>query len=473
MACVSLGSMLCPAWNALADRLAAPRVRATVISIAAIIVFAIFLHQLRLYTATAAEHRDVWGENTNLVEFAFYYSTPVFFVAVAGIALMIFRVNSPGFAALLLMLLGSSVFLVWRNIDALHPWAARRWMIFLLPVFCAGAAYPAAWLWEMRRWWSRIISFVAAALLAALILLAAPQLNLSRNFHGAIASADTLAQHFRPDDLILTHPTGMIQQFSPYLNARHGVGFYTQQYNAESWRASMPVARASALMGRRALYVSDVPIPVDGSEPPPFFKQIMSVPIRYKYLPDGNHALPTTATAENMTFRIYQMDPERIPPGWWPEMATIPENIRQELPVELRMNAKADPFLTNFFKPVDLPDGRSIRWTDGSGRVRIGDLITFPIREGPVRISAELNSGRPELAAPLQVEWYLNPNIPSRAWHLGTTGVWAEWTRAGVDVDASMLRPDSIIELKTLRPSVGTVFPQGKLGVLVSSIRAD
>ncbi len=139
------------------------------------------------------------------------------------------------------------------------------------------------------------------------------------------------------------------------------------------------------------------------------------------------------------------------------------------------MGEESEPYLENFFDVTEPTPGTAFRWSSGRGRIRLGELLELPLPSdrGPLRLTARLSSGRPELQEPLPITWYLDLAIRERQRQLAVTPVGADWTDVTVELDPALVRRDSYLELQSPRPPVGEIHPGGYLGHMMMSLRIE
>ena len=428
-------------------------------------------YQRRLWNSVVGSN-DVWAESTNLYEFAQYYGPVFFLCAVGGYALFVAREKGREKRLLFLFLLGSAFFLVRRNLDALHPWGSRRWLPILVPCTALATAAFVDFCIRGTRWLRRGLVLIATVLLAISQLFQAPVMLLTANYRGAIPQVDRWGSVLTPRDLVLMQPNALVAQYGPYLQARFDISAYTQPYAAEAWAKTAELVKIPGFNFERVIYITDETL----SSPrvsKPFIQDIASLRLDYPVLREESHRLPQKPMRICESIHFYQVDLRNLPYGWTPLMKVVPEKKPpRPLPIVLPMNQEAESVLVKgFFAPTPQGDGTAYRWTDGTGRLAIGDLILFPLERSKVRITAVMHSGRPDKT--IDVHWYLDPDKPDRALKLGITPVPSAWTECTVEVDAKLLKPDSTLELQSLRPEVAPDIPPGRLGVRVLSLRLE
>lgn len=466
---VTAGAMLCPAGRGLA-RFAPRFVVPAVVGIVTIALVATYLYQRHGYLGSG-KNAGIWAEKTNLYEFGLYFGPLGLALAAIGLALLFSRIRRPGIGLLLILLLASSSFIVKRNLDAFHPWVARRWVIFLVPMVCAGAGFVPALIWGYGNvLWRKLTAGACAVVICVSMGQQGAALTKSRDFEGALESLGSLAEKLNPSELILTHPTGRILQWGPFLKATYGLDIYPQPYTPDAWLASLPLMRQIHSEGLPIIYLSDAPITGAGAEI--FSWEIARVPVNFKLVPDGVHEIdPRGAVPIHHTIYVYGLDPARIPRGWWPGITTplaVPQ--AQALPATLKMDKSAAPFLERFYDVTQASPDLAYRWTDGNGRIDLGRLLQFPLRPGLVRVVLRVHSGRDN--EHVKVETYLNLDNKAAARRIGTFDVTPEWKDYTIEVDSSEIHADTMLEIQSLRPKAGAMA-SGRLGVMVESLRIE
>jgi hypothetical protein len=471
-AACSFGSMIVSGRGWLARKWDLPAVRGVLISLPLAAVWGAFAWQY-LQFASGTHAGDVWSENTNLPEFAQYFTPGLFLVGTAGIALILWRGARPGVGLFMLLLAGAAFFLVRRNIDALHPWAARRWMPVLLPGFCAAIAYPASVMLGRRSRAWRLAGGMLAFVCVLATVFAAPQLLKVRNYRGAIQQVDRWSTHLRADDLVLMQPTALIAQYAPYLKARFDVDAYTQPSTAEDWRATARLAAVVAGEGRQVLFLTDETL-TDTATGRHFLSLHAQLPLDYRVLPEGLHRLAHRPIRIDGLVNVYRIDPSQMPDGWFPGwQLPFREREPQAPPVVFDLDYHAQPFIDGFFDPTPLDDGSHYRWTNGTGKFKVGALLNLPVSSGRVRVTAVMNSGREAENRTVDAQWYLDLHDPKRARKIGVSAVAARWGEYTQEIDSALLHPDSVLEIQSLRPRVNDAIPAGRLGVCIRQLRIE
>ena len=469
-AAVSAGSLFAPAMARVAEGWGRRRVRFALLGALGFAFVAAYAWQWVRFQAAGAQ-ADVWHEKTNLVELALYFSPVPFLAGAAGLLLLAFRTPPRRAAMFLALLAGAALFLVQRRLDALHPWGARRWVPFLVPAWCVGMGCAVALVARNRGRAVRILAGIAAIVLAVLMLRAAPALVRTPNHRGMIESLDRLAGHLRSEDVVLAQPSVAIAQYAPYLKARFDLDLYVQQYRADSWAQALPLLRKEAAAGRRILYLADEPMAVPGL---PFATLLAREPVRFRAIAERLHALPESEQRIDTSVFVYSLDPAQIPDGWWPKWKPpVPKMPRSPLPAELRLGAAAEPHLRGFFDPTPAGGDRWYRWTDGRGKIAVGELVDLPTSSARLRVTVRMGTGRAPEAGSVGVDWFLDMDHPDHARRIGSSAVGDGFRDYSVELGSAMLKGDSVLELWSLRPAVGTEKPVGELGVAVESVRIE
>jgi hypothetical protein len=443
------------------------RLRLTLVSVAALAVLGAFVYQAGLHAA-GYSGMNIWSENTNLVQLSFYFSPLVLVAAVCGLAMLFYHVPARGSYLLALLLGASLIFVLRRGLDAVHPWAARRWVPLLVPLLCVGAAYPAAHLWQTRGTLSRLGAALLAVVLCVLTLMAAPQLLRLRNCHGMIPCADKLAAILHPDDLILSHPTMTIAQFGSYLKARFNMEMYVQPANKTDWVKTRFAAKEVARQRRRVLYLTDEPLTASmGNVQGISF--LTTVPMAWKMLPEEPGTLTTAPVECRVDVLVYQLDIPNLPLRWWPKWT--PPAVTTEPtqpPLTVGMEKGMSYYLQNFYEATDVPGGKPFRWTNGNGQIMLGQLLKFPMKPAKHRLTVRAHSGREEDGTTVTMNWYLDNETT-----IGVSQVGPTWADYSVELDSALLMPESFLQLSTLRPPAKGAMHAGRLGVRIESLKME
>ncbi|MBX7245486.1 MAG: hypothetical protein K1X53_08300 [Candidatus Sumerlaeaceae bacterium] len=435
-------------------------------------VTAVLVHQNLQLRSDALRH-ELWAENTNLAEYAMYFTPGLFLVGTAGLLAMLSRRKQPALGIVCLLTAAAAIFLFRRNIDAIHPWASRRWLIVLIPMFCAGIAYLPGLLWERKNAMARSVSVALSCVVIALSSTAAPQYFFIRNFRGAIPAADKVAEKLKTDDFVVIQPTYRIAQLASYIKARFDVDLYTLPATTEGWEGLRQLIFSRPAVPPRVVYVTDSPLSAPQSVRP-FLKELATVDLDYTTVTENVRTLVPTVTRDSFTAHIYEVNPDWLPAGWYPAVESKPDTVvpPSDLPMTITMDGKYEGYLRRFYAPTSLPDGKAYRWTDGAGTVFIGELLNRPISKPRVRMVVRMNSGRPDFSTPIKVEARLDnfKNPPG-----GVPGEWTigpDWQDYTCEIESAKIQPDSTLYFHSIRPPV-TGHSGGRLGVIIESIRLE
>jgi hypothetical protein len=466
-AAFSAGALAAPLFARLATRWQNRGFRAIALSTLVAVVYAMFLFQLRVHSRGQA---DVWSERTNLVELALYFSNAGFVIAVAGIALLAFRSSTAKAGLFLLFLIASAAFLLRRNLEAVHPWGARRWVPLLFPMVTVGIAVPAALLWERGR---SVIARAGAAVVAiaaiAMTISAAPVLITARDNVPAVEHLDRLGSHLRADDLVLMQPTNDLAQWGAYLKAHMDVHAYILPSGEEGWHATLPIARAAAADGNRILYLTDDPITapqaIAGG-----VRLVYSTVFEYQAVYDGIHALPSGVDVERDRVLVYELLPDALTDSWWPTWTPGKRRDPAALPLTFRLDEDAPPYIRNFYDVTPLADGSGYRWSNGLGEILMGELLQHPLPVGILKFTVRAASGRP--GEPVGLDWMLDMHDPQRARQFGSSPVTTDFAEYTAELDSSLVHPDSVLRLESWTPRVGK-HPPGQLGCAIEWLRIE
>ena len=426
---------------------------------------------------------DVWNQSTTLAEFERNLSMPVWLPAL-GLAWAVRR-RAPGAALAGWLALAASPLLVERMLENVQPWGARRWLPVLLPAAALGVAagWGAVRAWAaMRGPYGRWITVAATGLLGAAVVAGParmPALFAVRQDFGAMPSIDALAARLRPDDLVLMHPTQTLARFVPYLKARFDIDAYPIPWDAAGWEGRMPVARrvanapvAPGAPRRRVVYVTDVawpdtPAVAQGG----VYRE--SLPLDMTSLPDRERIAATATTNTHVMVHLYEIRVREAPRGWWPGLSAPVESPPppQAPPLDMPMDAAAEPRIGNFSDPVGTTPDLGYRWTFGRSWIHLGEWLE-PATTGSVTVSLAMNSGRPG-APPVIADVYLDLGHPERQRRVVSVPVKAGWAETTFTLRRADIRPDSILEIGSLRPAVAGKGIETLVGVLVRRVRVE
>ena len=443
-------------------------------SVAALVVVVLvaFLVQRHFHARMGASHVSIWDERTNLAQFAMYLSPLGFVAGLAGLGLLVAHARPRRVFLFLLLLAGSAFFLWQRRLDAMHPWGARRWLPVLVPAWCAGAGYLVALVWRVRgRRFARPAAAVAVLAVGASMLYAAPQLVLARNYRGLIPSIDRLAAHLRSDDLVLYAHSLELDKCVPYMKGRFDVDMYTQLHTPDQWARSLELARRVNAEGRRVMVLADTPV-LRETTGPEFLRLVAEEHLRYEVLWDAAHRLPKASTVMDRPVQVYELLAEDVPPGWSPFMRIKPPPLRvYVLPMTIPLDSRAGGLLDRFHDPSPLPDGGVFRWTDGNGRIALGEALRDVPPGIRLRLLLRVSSRRPGVTVPAGL--YLDLGTDRQRELRPATPLGPEFTDLAADIERDWVGDDSVLEIQSLRPAVGDSVATGVLGVGVESIRFE
>ena len=436
------------------------------------LVMIAFLVQRQLHGRIGAVPVSIWDERTNLAQFAMYLSPVGFAAGLVGLGLMLHHVRPRRMFLFLLLLAGSAFFLWQRRLDAMHPWGARRWLPVLVPAWCAGMGYLLALVWSLRGYrFARPVAAVAALLIGASMLTAAPQLVLARNYRGLIPSIDRLAAHLRSEDLVLYVHSLELDKCAPYMKGRFDVDLHTQLHEPEQWAKTVDLARRVKAEGRRVMVLADTPVQRETTGPK-FLRAVAEESLRYEILWDAPHVLPRASTVVNKPVQVYELLPENVPPGWGPLKRNKPPLLRvYKLPSTVPLDGEAAGLLDRFHDPSPLPDGGVFRWTDGNGRIALGEALRDVPPGIRLRVSLRVSSRRPGVTVPVSL--YLDIGSLHQRELRPASPVGPDFAELSVDIERDWVRDDSVLEIQSLRPAVGDTVTTGVLGVGVESIRFE
>lgn len=468
LAMLSLGSIVGPAIDSLAGRVS----RRTALRAGSgllLTILAVWLCQF-VMLRFGSGRRSIWDENTNLLEFSQYFGFPVFAMGIAGLMLA-FAGDRMRWKSLMFCLVGvSAMLIVHRNLEASHPWGARRWVPVLLPLFCFGIAYFVIWMWRRRFIAARALAVVAACVAFFVPGYLAKDLVRTKSYRGVVPALDQLGVHLDKGDLVLVDPTWTVAQWAPYLHARLGVDAYVQPRTEEAWLATKALVTSAGQERRRIIFMTDQPV-IAAIHRKEFMRQIAEVPFNYEWLPDAERKVPTKLRSNHTEVQLLQLDLAGAPADWWPFASAYPKLARSPLPLSLGMGIEATPHLQHFMDPTQEPGAAPFRWTDGVGVVRIGDLLQFPITKPRLRVTVRVSSRRVDRREPVIVECYIDQKRTGTL--VGGLAAGPNWSDESFEIDSSLLTPDSVLRLRSMRHRIGRTVPAGKLGVAVESIRVE
>jgi hypothetical protein len=194
---------------------------------------------------------------------AWYYGWPVVALAVAGLALLVYRTVRDADLRLLglvaITVAMAAVYLDHARITPDQVWAMRRYLPVVLPGLLGAAAYLLSRVWEHRHRWARPAAVGLAAVLVAAPALITHPMELVRQNGGQLGQVEALCRRVGTGGAVLALGE---QTSSPYLQTVRstcGVPAYAMDVRANTDVALVrpdlaAVRRAAAAHGRR-LYV--------------------------------------------------------------------------------------------------------------------------------------------------------------------------------------------------------------------------
>lgn len=374
-------------------------------------------------------------------------------VTLAGVALLILLVGNAGSAEKL-----------------------RRAIPVFLPALVAAGACFAGMLWRRKGRFRLAAGLAVVVLVALLQLIGRVPLPWSHT-SDLVGRIGSVGVRFQPGDVVLCGSAGLAQRWGGYLRGAYGVEVHGPAGDESKWAAWAGVMPSVIAEGGRVLYFFES----GGWRPPALRSGVATLVVGGVSLSDPVweelwEQPASAARTESAKAFVVELHPEKLPSRWHPESPdAVAQLPRRSLPAELVMDEAAAPYLQNFFDTASPAPGIHFRWTNGFGRVFIGDLLRFPLPENKARlkITARLSSGRPALGRPLDVHWALDYRLLDREREIGVTPVGHEWTDVTVEVDRSLLRPDSFLEFTSLRPEVPGALPNRTVGCLVQFLRIE
>lgn len=144
------------------------------------------------------------ADRTNLIELGWLLTLPGLILSIVGICLLILKNHRDSvWVFILVTLTFAIVFLCRQLIHPYYMWAARRYMVVVVPGFLICAAWFMARLGRVRIAPVRWIAVILFLLVAGMEVHAGRALFTHREYRGAVAFMDRMADLVRDGDLIL------------------------------------------------------------------------------------------------------------------------------------------------------------------------------------------------------------------------------------------------------------------------------
>lgn len=144
------------------------------------------------------------ADRTNLVELGWLLTLPGLVLGIAGICLLILENRKASGWIFILLTLTFAIFFLCRQL--IHPyymWAARRYMVIVVPGFLICAAWLIVRIGRVRLPAIRWMAVILFLLVAGMEISAGRVLFAHREYRGAVAFMDRLAELVKDGDLIV------------------------------------------------------------------------------------------------------------------------------------------------------------------------------------------------------------------------------------------------------------------------------
>lgn len=144
------------------------------------------------------------ADRTNLVELGWLLTIPGLILSIAGIYLLILKNRRDSVWVFILVTISfAMVFLCRQLIHPYYMWAARRYMVVVVPGFLICAAWFIAQLSRVRFTAVRWVALILFLLVAGMEIYDGRVLFAHREYRGAVTFMDRLANLVRDGDLLL------------------------------------------------------------------------------------------------------------------------------------------------------------------------------------------------------------------------------------------------------------------------------
>jgi hypothetical protein len=338
---------------------------------------------------TALRRMDIWSNEANLAELGDYMPFGMALFGFLGLVLLVLRIAAPyRFLGWLLITLAASI-IYNRNLDAVHPWASRRWVPIVFPLLCLGLAYGLDY--GIRRM-MRIAGdqggqvrgfFYRLMVIASFMVLLAPGWPLITSQHGwgVRLAAAQLAKAVGEDTLVLSLPRADIRSWGPWLTTHHGIRLYPIAGEKAAWSDMSTVLAKAQARGKRIVYLTNHN-PLPWTEEQGFLRLLETTHLHFFSQDETFRSLPETgATFYHKTFSAYEITTAGLRRGWTPHHPVPPPDsvVRNWTLDPLTFNSTAKlPELEGVYDGLLLSQSEKYRgqfWSQGSSRLYLGEYL--------------------------------------------------------------------------------------------------
>jgi hypothetical protein len=438
-----------------------------------------------------AEIDSIWSNAANLAELANYIPTGLSLVGLAGLVWLGLSRRGPMRGGVLLVAFIGIFLLANRNLDAVHPWASRRWVPVLIPAVCAGVAF---FVWrglQIARSLGMLpgrgtvlaLFWVCGVVIVGLVSRPSWPLVSSRSGRGLERAHESLAELIGPDAVVFAIPSTNVRRWLPWQLGRYGIAGYVLDSDTNAWSRMLPVFRDLVSRGKRVIYLTD-DVPAKETTESGLLRLVGQRDLNWAMQDETLWSLPTLGPTE-YSQRIYAY-----------EVTTAGRSLRGWSPSRLEARGAKSPWagewpmflgsdmlgsaLVGFAGRASLAHRLGFEdaiWLGKRNRIYLDELLKAQSEQpepGPKVIGYEvvlpMHSG-PARGHGVKVQ-VLRDLSPTRTMDLVWAGVVGEeWTTVIVRLGADRLQAESALEIQSLRPPLGNEIPGGQVGALIGPIQ--
>ena len=392
----------------------------------------------------------------NLVRMGWYLSSLGVWLGIIGISGMVARKNWQRTWPVLGVGLSFS-FIYLRNIfnNPFHVYAMRRYVPVVLPFFILGIVYGLSQLWEWRERERKVVRVGIVVLGITLVGWLGYNNRAIWNlveFRGITAQLEALAQRLEPEAVLLfddaTTTGAGVTIAAPLQYLYEFTAFDLQEAKLD--QRALVDAIADWKEAKRPVYWVEGNDPVIGILPATQFVPDFGVWIRAPYLEQSYFHFPTERVEFSVPLEFYRLS----------------SNGECVFPAQLDIGTLDTAYIQSGFHGKEWFGERSLRWTDGLGKLMLPCLPDDIPEKAQVTVTAAgmRNAGALPVTVFLSID-----GVP-----LGNGLLGADIADVNVRVPGELLRGDGhVLEIRsdTWIPQANNVGADSRrLGVLVDQI---
>jgi hypothetical protein len=435
---------------------------------------------------------NIWSNAANLAELANYLPTGQSLLGLAGLLWLGLVVHGRSRTLVIGLLALSFYFILNRNLDSLHPWASRRWVPVVFPACCLGLSYVIVQavrdlkripLTVCRRYWQPLLLPLAVLISASLIQRPGWALVRSQPGRELVESHHRLQHLLGPTSVVVSIPSANIRRWLPWQLGRYGTISYALRADTIAWSSMAPVFQDLQKKGYRVIYLTDYP-PQPWTIDHGFLQLVGSEELSWYAQQEEVRTLPVWPATRYIT-RLFAYEVTTTGShtrGWFPESKEPPvhgTHLSGPFPWSLALSENQRFSSDNWKKPDPQTTSQVVvgsAWSEKRSRINVGELLANPLLEHQTshsligwRIDVGMTSGRdPQSRVVANVVRQDNGDLKPKI--MASESIGPDWTTFTLLWSAHRLTEESVLEIRSQRPPVGTIHPGGRVGVLVAPV---